>query len=307
MARESTQKESRVAAEFLDFLETISSDYFGTYDGIRNTFTILQVLTGGAAFIVFGSLLTYWTYIAPSQNAYIKGLATLSGTFLIVMFGYFVIRIRRNRGDLDHLAFHMDELVNAQIETVIQTEVVDQTSSVDGQLVTLLRRADPALDGALEDYPNLLAFNAEVQGKKYSVKPLIYVGVPYESWWERFKDGGLRSKLEGIWMAFQSDGDVGLAYVKLLHQQLADILPQIRPRFADVYIFAKGKFSEEAVKFVEDENNWIPHWHVGGDDEELAVINLVKMEGDRTFEVVSMPWLKSLRRERLEANLEAEA
>src|SRR2546428_1603547 len=129
MAREAPEEARvtyRMAADFLDFIETISGDYYGTYSDLRRLLNVLQGITAGAALGITGLLISYWAYTAPSQSNIFNAFLTAMSVTLVFILGYLVIRIRRSRGDLDHLAFHMDELVNTQTETVLQTEVLDQ-------------------------------------------------------------------------------------------------------------------------------------------------------------------------------------
>lgn len=87
--------------------------------------------------------------------------------------------------------------------------------------------------------------------------------------------------------------------IQTIHNQLSDVLSRLHPINAQIYVFSKQGFSDEAITFVEDEANWIPHWWEGENEEEDAVINLIKIEDKGQFSVVSMPWLNNLREERL--------
>lgn len=307
MARETNERDvpiiGRMAANFLDFIETISIDYSWFASDLGSLLKSLQVVVGGAIAFTAALLLLYAFYVAPSSH--ISQIAVVNGSaiIIVILFIYILLRTRRSREDLEHLAYHMTELVETHAETVIETETVDPTKSENEQLATLLRRADFELDKILEERPHLLQFNTEVKGKRHSLQADIFVGVPWESRWAKFRDGGLviGSKRQLVWIALRQRGSdaMSIAEIRAIREQLSDILAHLYPLTAQVYIFSRNGFSEEVVRFAEDDKNWIPHWNIGEKNQEAAVVNLIKMEGDGRFSVVSMPWLNVLRRERL--------
>ena len=310
MTRETSERDvsiGQVAANFLDFLETITTDYAGFSDDLRSLLKSLQVVVGGAIALTLGFFVLYLWYVAPSSDIIVFGEVTGSAIILVIVFIYLLLRTRRSREDLDHLAYHMTELVESHTETVIKMETVDPAKPEQEQIANLLRRADFNLDEMLNEKPDLLHFGREVKGKKHVIQADVYIGVPRESRWSKLRDGALGSKLELLWMALRHEGNdpMSLSEIRSIHERLSDILPYLNPIVAEVYLFSKAGFSEEAIRFAEDEANWIPHWNEGSEEEENAVINLIKIEGDGRFSVVSMPWLKTLREERLALAAEA--
>jgi hypothetical protein len=296
-----------IIANFLEFVETIAGDYDVFYPSLRDTLKILRTVTYGAIALAFGYLYLEEVYVAPKLGPDIQWEVTISGIALVAAFVYVVFRIRKAREHLEHMAFHMAEAGEMHVETVLETESVDFSKPMNEQILMSLRKADFDLDFALQDSPQLAQFDMEVAGKKTSIKADIFVGVPWESGWRKFAEGGFgHSKFDGVWIALRRDetDPMSVADITSIREKLSDVLSYLRPSRSQVYVFSSGGFSPDAIKFVEDEESWIPHWNEGEEEEISASIDLVKINQDGRLVVVTMPWMKTLREERLAASSE---
>jgi hypothetical protein len=239
----------------------------------------------------------------------VRGLIELSSQgfgiaiVLGLIFGfllYLLINVRNYRGYVKDLYVHMEELCEIYTSSIFEIESLDDTGNINS-VVSLLRKADPNLDDALKDFPDALKTDFELKGKKTTVRADVVVTIPWESRWRK----KLGSKYMQIWIAFVAKGgtEVSLDDIKLFHEKLTDVLPFLNPEYARIFYFSRKGFSAQAIQFVENEDNWIPYWDIGTEDEAAAEINLVNIEPDGRLSVAAMPWLNILRNERLEAKV----
>ncbi len=289
------------AAATIDFIETLTGDYMSISRDLQWLLARLKTVTIGAIALLLALYVVYWGYVASFYRSSAFDVeVTVAMLFLLGVFSYTYIRIRRSRDDVSHLDFHMMELIESHEETVFQAERLDSGKTDSEQIATILRKADSNLDSILEESPQLLQLNVDVKGKKSTIRASVYVGVPWDTIWDKLQDGALGSKLELVYIAIMHEGPdpMTLTEVKDIHQRLTDILQGLNPAEANVFVFSKVGFAQQTIEFVENDKNWIPHWKEGTDDEELAAIDLIRIRDGRC-EVVSLPYLKYLRQERL--------
>jgi formylmethanofuran dehydrogenase subunit D len=296
----------KIVADYLDFTDTVATDYSDLSSSLDSLLTMVQGFIAIAMIITFAYIVLYLVYIAPSV---LTANILVETTYVVVIeaaFGYTIWRARQSRGKVEHLSFHMYEAVEMYANTVIDTKSVDAGKPEAEQITELLRHADTELDERLTESPELLQLNTEIRGRKESLKAWVYVGVPWEGRLRKALRSLQKSKMDQVWIAARYEGrePMPLGEIKAFHDKLGDVLTSIKPSTSQIYLFSKVGFSPEAVDFVDDEKSWIPHWKVGSDDEYLATINLVQMGPNGSFVVVTQPWLKTLRRERLETTLE---
>jgi hypothetical protein len=290
------------AANMVDFIETLTSDYQSISDDLISLLRRMTTVTEGAVAFLLALYVIYWAYIETFwHNTILDVEVTAAMVFLLAVFINTYLRIRRSKEDVWHLDFHMEELIESHMETVINTERTETSMSEDERIVSILRKADPNLDGILEESPNLLQLGTEVKGKKLALNASVFVAVPWKSTLDKIREGAGTSKFELVWIAIRYDGDspASLDYIKPIHEKLTDILQFYEPADAKVILFSEKGFSPEAIAFAENEDNWIPHWKEGTDEEVVATLDLVKIEVG-SYSVVTMPYLKMLRQERLE-------
>jgi hypothetical protein len=292
---------TRQAAITVDLVETLSSDYEAISEDMVSLLQRMATVTMGATVFLLALYLVYWAYAAPIfKSAGLDVGVTAAMLTLLLIFFLTYLRIRRSRGDIWLLDSDIEELVETHEETVIQAERVEAGMSENEQITLILRKANPSLDEALNESPGLLRLDSEVKGRKAALKATVFVGVPWKSSWEKFNHEALNSNLKNMWIAINYEGSqpMSLEDIRPIQQKLKDILQFLRPRDAQAYVFSRQGFSPEAVEFAEKEDNWISYWREGTDEEQVLVLDLIKI-ADGNFSVVSMPYLKSLREERL--------
>jgi hypothetical protein len=278
-------------------------DYSATQADILSSLKWIRETVRPAA--GFSLLLVLVGTVGVATNTFVITVTSASVilfSWLVLIFSaYMWRRVNRNMNDLDHLSYHMAELEESRREIIFRLERTDTRLPSQQQYLQILRKIDSSLDELLEEEPKLLVYKFEVKGKKSSATASLFIGEPWAGLWERLREGGLRSRFADVWVVFEHvlPEPMSLPDIRAIHDSLSDALRQWRPPSAVVYVFSKSGFTEETIKFVENEKTWIPHWHVGSENEESAVINLAKVESDGTFTVVSMPWLKAMREDRL--------
>jgi hypothetical protein len=301
---ETSQKQGallgKMATDFFDFIDDFNSEYFGP---VEETIQLLGIMQG----IVLVSVSIFFVSALFSIQYYLSGsIAAIAYVELIVMgiavsayFIYLSRKIKTIRPKMKEFFMGVAQLGGTYLESVLNLETIDPKNLDEMDFLAVLRRANPLLDRRLQDNPRLLKMDTDIDGINSKLHVTFFVGVPWKS---ELVSKLRNTKYEEVWIVLKlTDAEtVTLNRLMGIHKQVADVLKLLRPKHAEILLFAEGGYTKEAVKFAENPKNWIRHWHEKREDASRAFLNLVKIEPDGSFTVISFPGLETLRQARLE-------